>query len=63
MNIAPPENSEAPARAIFHLRCGEVDRGADWAEKAIDERDLLISIYLRFVVSQGLRASKLNLDG
>ena len=62
---------DAPAHAIFHLLCGDVDQGADWAEKAIDERDLSISIYLRFVVSKDLRASlrwpkiakKLNLEG
>jgi len=48
---------DAPAHSIFHLLCGNVDRGADWAEKAIDERDLSISIYLRFVVSKDLRAS------
>ena len=61
---------DAPARAIFHLLCGNVDQGADWAEKAIDQRDLSISIYLRFVVSKSLRASprwpkiakKLNLE-
>jgi hypothetical protein len=34
-----------------------VDQGADWAEKAIEERDLSISIYLRFVVSKDLRVS------
>jgi TolB-like protein/tetratricopeptide (TPR) repeat protein len=62
---------DAPAHSIFHLLCGDVDQGADWAEKAIDERDLSISIYLRFVVSKDLRASlrwpkiakKLNLEG
>jgi serine/threonine-protein kinase len=62
---------DAPAHALFHLLCGDVDQGADWAEKAIEERDLSISIYLRFVVSNGLRASprwpkiarKLNLPG
>jgi serine/threonine-protein kinase len=62
---------DAPAHALFHLLCGDVDQGADWAEKAIEERDLSISIYLRFVVSNALRASprwpriarKLNLPG
>jgi tetratricopeptide (TPR) repeat protein len=61
---------DAPAHSIFHLLCGNVEQGADWAEKAIDERDLSISIYLRFVVSKDLRASprwskiakKLNLE-
>jgi hypothetical protein len=49
----------------------DVDQAADWSEKEIDERDLSISIYLRFVVSKDLRASprwaklarKLNLQG
>jgi len=49
---------DAPAHALFHLLCGEVDQGADWAEKAIEERDLSISIYLRFIVSTDLRASQ-----
>jgi hypothetical protein len=48
---------DAPAHALFHLLCGDVDRGADWAEKAIEERDLSIMIYLRFVVCKALRAS------
>jgi hypothetical protein len=39
------------------LLCGDVERGADWAEKAIEERDASIMYYLRFVVSKGLRAS------
>jgi len=49
---------DAPAHALFHLLCGDVNQGADWAERAIDERDLPISIYLRFVVSKELRASQ-----
>lgn len=43
--------------ALFHLLCGEVDEGADWAEKAIEERDLSMMLYLRFVVCKELRAS------
>jgi hypothetical protein len=27
------------ARAVYHLRCGEIDAGADWTEKAIVERN------------------------
>jgi hypothetical protein len=34
-----------------------LDEGADWAEKAINEHDLSMMIYLRFVVCKGLRAS------
>ena len=47
----------AHVRALFHLLSGDVEQGADWAEKAIEERDLTILLYLRFVVSKGLRAS------
>jgi hypothetical protein len=48
---------DARARALFHLLCGEIDEGADWAEKAIEERDPSMMYYLRFVVSKGLRTS------
>ncbi len=48
---------DARAHAVFHLLCGEIDEGADWAEKAIEERDPSMMYYLRFVVSKGLRAS------
>jgi tetratricopeptide (TPR) repeat protein len=44
------------AHATFHLLCGEVDRGADWAEKAIEQRDVSMMFYLRFLVSKQLRA-------
>jgi TolB-like protein/Tfp pilus assembly protein PilF len=49
---------DARTQSIFHLLCGEVDEGADWAEKAINEHDLSMRmIYLRFVVCKELRAS------
>jgi tetratricopeptide (TPR) repeat protein len=48
---------DARAHALFHLLCGEIDRGADWVEKAIEQRDPSMMYYLRFVVSKGLRAS------
>ena len=48
---------DARAHALFHLLCGEIDQGADWAEKAIAQRDPSMMFYLRFVVSRGLRAS------
>ena len=48
---------DATVHALFHLLCGEVDLGADWAEKAIEERNLTITLYLRFVVAKELRAS------
>ncbi len=48
---------DARAHALFHLLCGEIDKGADWAEKAIEERDCSMMVYLRYVVSKRLRAS------
>jgi TolB-like protein len=45
------------AHAAFHLLCGDIEQGADWAEKAIEQRDGSMMYYLRFVVSKGLRAS------
>jgi len=47
----------AHVHAQFHLLCGEVDRGADWVERAIEERDQSMMVYLRFVVCKELRAS------
>ena len=48
---------DAPAHALLHLLSGDVHQGAVWAEKAIEERDLSMMIYLRFVVCKELRAS------
>jgi hypothetical protein len=48
---------DAPAHALFHLLCGDVGKGADWAERAIEERDLAILVYLRFALCKELRAS------
>jgi serine/threonine-protein kinase len=45
------------AHALFHLLSGEIEEGADWAEKAIEQRDPSMMFYLRFVVCKGLRAS------
>jgi len=39
------------------LLCGEIDPGAAWAEKANQERDASMMVYLRLVVCKGLRAS------
>ena len=36
---------------------GELDQGVDWVEKAIEQRDAPMMVYLRFVVCKGLRAS------
>ena len=48
---------DARAHAVFHLLCGELDQGAEWVEKAIEQRDPSMMFYLRFVVCKGLRAS------
>jgi len=48
---------ECHARAVYHLLCGDVDQGADWAEKALAERDYVMMFYLQFAVSKALRAS------
>jgi tetratricopeptide (TPR) repeat protein len=48
---------DAPAHALFHLLCGDVGQGADWTEKAIEERDLAILVYLRFALCKDLRES------
>jgi len=48
---------DARTHALFHLLCGELDQGADWVEKAIEQRDASMMFYLRFVVCKGLRAS------
>jgi TolB-like protein/Tfp pilus assembly protein PilF len=45
------------ARAVYHLLSGDIENGADWAEKAIEERDYAMMFYLRFVVCKGLRSS------
>jgi TolB-like protein/Tfp pilus assembly protein PilF len=47
---------DARAHALYHLLCGEIDQGADWAEKAIAQRDSSMMLYVRFVVSRRLRA-------
>jgi len=43
--------------AIFYLLCGEADRAADWAERAIEQRDLEAIFYLYFALSRALRSS------
>jgi TolB-like protein/Tfp pilus assembly protein PilF len=49
---------DARAHALYHLLCGELDPGADWVERAIEQRDASMMVYLRFVVCKGLRASR-----
>jgi hypothetical protein len=51
---------DAPAHALFHLICGEVDQRADWTERAIEERDPrdpALLVYLRFALGKELRES------
>ncbi len=48
---------DARAHALFHLICGEIDQGADWVEKAIEQGDSSMRFYLGFVICKGLRAS------
>jgi hypothetical protein len=43
--------------SLFFMLCGDIDKAADWAEKAIAERDCSMMHYLRFVVAKELRAS------
>ena len=44
--------------AIFYLLCSDIDRTADWVEKAIEERDPLILLSLRQPYAQPLRSSR-----
>lgn len=48
---------DARAHALFHLLCGETEEGANWVEKAIEQRDSSMMLYLRFVVCKQLRDS------
>jgi TolB-like protein/Flp pilus assembly protein TadD len=48
---------DARAHALLHLICGEIELGADWVEKAIEQRDSSMRFYLGFVICKGLRAS------
>jgi hypothetical protein len=43
--------------AIFHLLCGEVERAADWSEKATEQRDPLMMLFLRQPIAKALRSS------
>ena len=43
--------------ALYHLFCGELDKAADWVEKAIAQRDLGMMFYVRLIVAKKLRAS------
>jgi Tfp pilus assembly protein PilF len=43
--------------AIFHILCGEVEKVADWAGKAIEQRDPLMLLFLRHPFAKALRSS------
>lgn len=45
------------ALLIYHLICGEIDKAADWAEKAIAQREPSIIVLLRSPSARALRAS------
>jgi serine/threonine-protein kinase len=47
----------AKGLAHFHLICGDIDRAADWCEKAIEERDSTVVILLQSATGEALRAS------
>lgn len=47
----------AKGLAIFHTVCGDVDRAADFYEKAIEERDSFVVAFLQGAIGAPLRAS------
>jgi TolB-like protein/Tfp pilus assembly protein PilF len=56
--LSPGQAYGAPRGfATFHLICDEVDRAADWTEKAIDQRDPLMLIFLQLPLAKALRSS------
>ena len=55
--LSPDQGYVDPiGRAIFHLLCGEIDRTADWAERAIEERQTAVLFFLN-AHAQVLRSS------
>jgi tetratricopeptide (TPR) repeat protein len=47
----------AKGLAIFHSICGDIDRAADFYEKAIEERDSSVVAFLQGAIGEPLRAS------
>ena len=43
--------------AIFHLLFGEIEKAVDWIEKAIEQRDSLMVVFLRLPFAKALRSS------
>jgi TolB-like protein len=48
---------DARVNALYRLLCGDVDGAVPWVERAIEERDLSMMVYLWFAASRGLRES------
>ena len=42
---------------LYHLICSEIDSAADWFEKAIEQRDLILLPWLRLPLAEPLRTS------
>jgi hypothetical protein len=56
--LRPGEAYGAPrAFAVFHILCGAVEKAADWTEKAIEQRDPLMMLFLRYPIAKALRSS------
>jgi tetratricopeptide (TPR) repeat protein len=56
--LASEDACQVPmARSVYHLICSEMDEAADWAEKAIAQREPTIVGFLRSPVAKDLRAS------
>jgi serine/threonine protein kinase/Tfp pilus assembly protein PilF len=56
--LRPGQAYGAPrALALYHLLCGEVEKAADWTGKAIQQRDPLMMLFLRYPVGKPLRSS------
>jgi hypothetical protein len=43
--------------AMFHIRCGNLELAADWFEKAIEERNTTVAVYLQSATGAPLRAT------
>jgi eukaryotic-like serine/threonine-protein kinase len=44
-------------RVLYHLLCSETEKAVDWFEKAIDQRDPFVVVFVRAPVSKILHAS------
>jgi hypothetical protein len=56
--LAPVQTYGTPLGLMFfHLVCRKIDEAAQWAEKAIDQRDMRIIMFLSLPLMRRLRAS------